>query len=59
MKINVNSCARCGEDHEQIEFKKFVRPVEDSDGTLWNWWGFCPRTLDPILMTIYETDDEE
>lgn len=46
----VRQCARCGQDHEEIVYKQFERPVEDTDGTVWNWWGTCPVTGDPILM---------
>jgi hypothetical protein len=51
----VISCARCGQDHE-VEFKKFQRPIEDSDSTVWTHWGICPNTDEPILLKMSETD---
>lgn len=47
---SVFHCARCGQDHESVEFKQFQQPVEDADGTVWGYWGTCPVTGDPILM---------
>lgn len=48
----VRHCARCDQDHENLEFKRFVRPIEDEDGTLWNYWSLCPNTGDPILLRV-------
>ena len=45
----VGECARCGEDHEPIDFKAFERPVVDNDGT-WTHWAPCPTNGDPILL---------
>lgn len=49
-------CARCGEDHAHVKFKRFVRPVLDSDGTAWEWWATCPNTGDPILGLGFNDD---
>lgn len=49
----VFQCARCKQDHRELSFTKFVgNPVEDEDGTIWNWWAMCPVTGDPILAKI-------
>jgi hypothetical protein len=52
--VNVKRCARCGKDHDHIEFAKFDEPVKDSDGTKWNYWATCLNTGDPILMRVEE-----
>lgn len=47
---SVKHCARCGQDHDSVEFQAFRgSAVEDEDGTRWEWWGTCPVTGDPIL----------
>ncbi len=46
----VGNCSRCGGDHLYLTFKRFVRPIEDPDGTLWEWWTPCPTNGDPILL---------
>jgi len=52
----VYHCARCGQDHE-MTFRKFTRrAIEDDDGVLWQWWGLCPITSEPVLMS--DTKDE-
>ena len=55
IKTNIGSCARCGYDHADLEFKKFEQnPIEDSDGTVWNYWALCPVTGEPILLKVIE-----
>lgn len=50
--VNVRHCARCGGDHP-VTVKRFAsNPVVDDDGTVWDWWGLCPATGDPILMNF-------
>lgn len=48
--LPVKNCARCGESHAPIKVRRFDRPVVDEDGTVWDWWGTCPTSGDPILM---------
>lgn len=50
---SVKHCARCGQDHDDLHYKKFVNPIYDDDGTEWGWWATCPTTGDPILMRTY------
>jgi hypothetical protein len=47
---NISSCARCGKDHHNLAFYTFTRPIADTDGTVWNQWGICPDTAEPILL---------
>lgn len=56
--VVISKCARCGEDHLYLEFQLFQNPVEDSDGTIWNYWGMCPTTKEPILMKIIDGDED-
>lgn len=40
-----------------MTFRKFTRrAIEDDDGVLWQWWGLCPITSEPVLMS--DTKDE-
>ena len=56
--VDLRSCARCGANHEQIVFTSFKQPIEDSDGTIWNYWGICPFNDEPILLRIGETENK-
>lgn len=61
--LGVQNCARCGEDHAELNYVRFVRPIEDDDGTVWAWWATCPNTGDPVLMRDFpegfiEVDDD-
>lgn len=50
-RTTIHHCARCGQDHIDMEFKMFNGdPIEDQDGTVWDWWGICPITGDPVLQ---------
>lgn len=50
IQLDVFKCARCGQNHAKVAFKRLKRPVIDSDGTVWNYWAMCPETREPILM---------
>jgi len=58
VETGVSHCARCGKDHkDKIIFKEFLRPIVDSDGTVWNYWGKCPNSGEPILLKITNEDN--
>lgn len=51
MKIKITHCARCEQDHE-IDFRHFKgHSFEDCDDVVYDWWGLCPETGDPVLLT--------
>lgn len=54
LKVNVNCCARCGGDHQDVVFKKFTRVNGH-----YSHWAPCPNIGEPILMKIVECDDGE
>lgn len=54
----VGGCARCGDDHEDLDEIAFWRPSEDADG-VWRWWATCPTTGDPILIGNRDDIDEK
>jgi len=43
--IPLANCARCGRNHERVEFRKFLVPC-----LAWTHWGFCPNTGEPVLL---------
>lgn len=47
--VCVNSCQRCGHDHLDLVFRPLSNPVDR-----WNWWGICPKTMEPILLMFAE-----
>lgn len=40
-------CARCGQNHANIVFKKLLRPCEHM-----TYWASCPQTGEPIMLKI-------
>lgn len=44
---NVIGCARCGSNHDSIEFKKFKKKPPK-----YTHWGMCPITNEPVLMFL-------
>ena len=50
VKQSVSNCARCGFNHDLIEFK----PMPNSSA--FTHWGMCPNTESPILMQVVDDD---
>ena len=55
----VLGCARCGQNHEGLTFKRFAQPIVDPDGTIWDYWTLCPVSDDPILLRKIEANAED
>jgi hypothetical protein len=49
----IANCARCGGDHEALDWFVFSRPVPTRYG-MYRAWATCPQTADPILFEIQE-----
>jgi len=60
MKVNVRHCARCEQDHDDVEFKEFsLHPIWDGeDEESWTHWAMCPTLNEPIILHIYDVDDD-
>lgn len=58
MKVNIQHCARCEENHNQLEFSEFfLHPVCDEQNNLcWKYWAMCPVQQEPILLRIFDSD---
>lgn len=56
MRIPVLRCARCGQDHAEVEFDEFERPVV-VNGQVLEFYGLCPTTHQPILMQVVVPPD--
>ena len=53
MKLSIRRCARCGEDHIDLDVKPFTRPVLDDGGNvIANAFALCPINAEPILVSI-------
>lgn len=48
----VRNCARCGGDHNELEWEELERPIEDNDGIEWTHWCPCPKNGQPILCRM-------
>lgn len=47
---DIGGCARCGQNHEQLEFKRLERPVSALD-----FWAACPTNGEPVLLRVMKT----
>lgn len=60
---DVYMCSRCGENHTQIAFIKFIRPITTVDEHLgaltFTHWGQCPSSSDPILFAVVQKRENE
>ena len=50
-KINIIECTRCGEYHDELDFKELSHPVVVGEKT-YTHCASCPTNQEPILMTI-------
>ncbi len=61
MKVNVRCCARCGNDHEELEFSRLTYSSglfdEDGDGP-YSHWAACPYNGEPILLVVVDKKAE-
>lgn len=54
------NCARCGGEHEGLQFKAFEQPFQPKEAVdrygkqiVWSAWATCPVTGDPILQALW------
>lgn len=48
--LDVMSCARCGKNHESVEFKKLDLPIITKEEITFTHWAPCPFNGEPILL---------
>ena len=46
-RTDVKGCARCGQDHDDVEFFPLTNPADD-----WNFWRMCPVRNEPLMAAI-------
>jgi len=51
LKTTVKCCARCQQDHVDLEFKELTNPGE----TKASHWALCPTLGEPILLFVTKT----
>jgi hypothetical protein len=49
MRLDIDGCARCGQEHRNIEAKQFEDPPKIG-GVTFTHWVMCPNSQDPILL---------
>ena len=56
MKTNIISCARCGENHDNLEMKKLTNSITipNTNGNEIGYWAMCPKLNEPILIMVIE-----
>lgn len=53
LTMNVEGCARCGGDHQDVCFKPLTRHMATPEGVpIGSHWAPCPENGEPILLTI-------
>lgn len=53
MTVSVTNCARCGRDHDKVDFERFTKPINIED-EMFKYFGMCPTLNEPILMRVEE-----
>jgi hypothetical protein len=57
MALAVTSCARCGKDHERVDFDPFFEPIRHGGEVVATHYGTCPKTQQPILMLVTQVGE--
>lgn len=58
LKVTIEHCPRCGDQHDELEIKRFARAGADQrdryDGpkASWEYWAECPLETEPILFNV-------
>ena len=47
LKLRIENCARCGEQHDSIKFRRFKHCHGADEYT---HWGRCPKTKEPLML---------
>jgi len=50
--IQIEKCPRCDGKHEILTFFEFKKNFMKVNGVTYTHWAYCPRTLEPVLVTI-------
>ena len=51
LSVPVFNCARCGKNHDTLDFQPFMRPVMKNETEVdATHWAMCPTTQQPILL---------
>ncbi len=52
--VTIAQCARCNQNHIDLEFKKFIKnPIDD-----FFYWSICPKLKEPILLKKVIADEK-
>ena len=54
----ITSCARCGNDHEGITYRRLTNPLVVGN-TIFTHWTLCPDLDEPIMMYFVGIEEEE
>lgn len=56
----IHNCARCGGNHNDVQWKRLTRPIVDNDVVVgrieWTHWLPCPTNGEPVLQAELPTD---
>ena len=52
----ITSCARCGNDHEGIIYRKLTNPML-AGGVILTHWALCPELGEPIMMYFIDVPE--
>lgn len=47
LTTDIEGCARCGGEHNQLAFTPFRRPMDE-----WTHWAMCPVNGEPIVLRM-------
>jgi hypothetical protein len=55
--MNISNCARCGGNHQDLEFQELKQPHDPEGPENYTHWAMCPTLDEPILAFEYDMPD--
>ena len=56
--LGIHGCARCGEYHEMLMFKRLQRSLKvPNSNREMTHWSMCPAVGEPILLEVVKTEN--
>lgn len=61
VELDIENCARCGNDHENLTFHRFSNPprctTQQDKELLYTHWAECPVQGAPVLLRPSESNE--
>jgi len=58
-RIDIKSCSRCGQDHNNLLMHEFKRPVVIASNEIFTHYTVCPTLVEPIIIKVVDDFEDK